>query len=60
LFTTFDYSFREASQVLKEAGFFGVMRLDEVRKLEQIPQLGTGKTDYKALRKLVVASAEAR
>lgn len=54
LFTTFDYSFREASQVLKDAGFFGVMRLDEVRRIEQIPQLGTGKTDYKALRKLVV------
>ncbi|MGN6544256.1 MAG: AMP-binding protein [Aureliella sp.] len=56
LFTTFDYSFRDASQVLKEAGFFGVMRLDEVRRLEQIPVLGTGKTDYKALRKMIVDS----
>jgi hypothetical protein len=26
------------------------MRLDEVRRVEAIPMLGTGKTDYKALR----------
>ena len=29
------------------------MRLDEVVRLESIPVLGTGKTDYKVLRKLV-------
>ncbi len=32
------------------------MRLDEVRRVERIPVLGTGKTDYKALRALVVGS----
>ncbi len=53
LFTTFPYTLREASQVLISAGFTGVMRLDEVRQLEKIPVLGTGKTDYKELRKLV-------
>jgi len=26
------------------------MRLDEVRKIDAIPILGTGKTDYKVLR----------
>jgi len=31
----------------------GVMRLDEVRKVEKIPVLGTGKTDYKVLRALI-------
>ena len=45
-----------------EAGLRGVMRLDEVVRLESIPVLGMGKTDYKVLRKLVVkakATAEA-
>lgn len=54
LFTTFEYSLREASQLLHQAGMTGVMRVDEVRRLDQIPQLGTGKTDYKELRKLLI------
>jgi long-chain-fatty-acid--[acyl-carrier-protein] ligase len=29
------------------------MRLDEVRRLEQIPVLGTGKTDYRRLRAMI-------
>ncbi|MCC6507724.1 MAG: AMP-binding protein [Pirellulaceae bacterium] len=55
LFTTFEYSLREAAQVLHSAGFTGVMRLDEVKQIPCIPVLGTGKTDYKELRKLVDA-----
>jgi long-chain-fatty-acid--[acyl-carrier-protein] ligase len=51
LFTTCDLSLREANALLSEAGFRGVMRLDEVVRLGAIPVLGTGKTDYKILRK---------
>jgi long-chain-fatty-acid--[acyl-carrier-protein] ligase len=29
------------------------MRLDEVRRVEAIPVLGTGKTDYKLLRRML-------
>jgi long-chain-fatty-acid--[acyl-carrier-protein] ligase len=29
------------------------MRLDEVRQVEAIPVLGTGKTDYKVLRAMI-------
>jgi hypothetical protein len=29
------------------------MRLDEVQRVERIPILGTGKTDYKQLRGLI-------
>jgi acyl-CoA synthetase (AMP-forming)/AMP-acid ligase II/acyl carrier protein len=54
LFTTRDISLREANAALVEAGFRGVMRLDEVVRLDAIPVLGTGKTDYKVLRKIVV------
>jgi len=53
LFTTFPLTLREASQTLLEDGLRGVMRLDEVRQLDKIPVLGTGKTDYKELRRLV-------
>jgi long-chain-fatty-acid--[acyl-carrier-protein] ligase len=53
LFTTFPLTLREASQILVEDGLRGVMRLDEVRQIETIPVLGTGKTDYKELRRLV-------
>jgi long-chain-fatty-acid--[acyl-carrier-protein] ligase len=30
-----------------------VMRVDEVVRLDAIPVLGTGKTDYKVLRRMV-------
>ncbi len=54
LFTTIPLTLREASQILLEDGLRGVMRLDEVRQIPAIPVLGTGKTDYKELRRLVV------
>ena len=41
---------REANNLLLEKGFHGVMRLDEVRQIDKLPVLGTGKTDYKVLR----------
>jgi long-chain-fatty-acid--[acyl-carrier-protein] ligase len=53
LFTTEAITLREANARLMEAGFRGVMRLDEVRQVEHIPVLGTGKTDYKALRAMI-------
>jgi long-chain-fatty-acid--[acyl-carrier-protein] ligase len=56
LFTTFDLSLREASEMLLADGLRGVMRLDAVQRLDAIPVLGTGKTDYVSLRKLVEAS----
>lgn len=50
LFSTEALTLREANARLLEEGFRGVLRLDEVRHLDKIPVLGTGKTDYKALR----------
>jgi long-chain-fatty-acid--[acyl-carrier-protein] ligase len=50
LFTTTDLSLIDANALLTQAGYRGIMRLDEVRKLETLPLLGTGKTDYKVLR----------
>jgi long-chain-fatty-acid--[acyl-carrier-protein] ligase len=53
LFTTEPISLEQANAILQEAGFRGVMRLDEVRRVKAIPVLGTGKTDYKVLRQWI-------
>lgn len=50
LFATENIALKEANAILAQEGFRGVMRLDEVRKVDAIPVLGTGKTDYKILR----------
>ncbi|MCY2989709.1 MAG: AMP-binding protein [Planctomycetota bacterium] len=60
LFSTADIPLRQANAILAEAGFRGVMRLDEVLRVEAIPVLGTGKTDYKALRQIVVERAQSK
>jgi long-chain-fatty-acid--[acyl-carrier-protein] ligase len=51
LFTAEPINLAEANTFLEQQGFHGVMRLDEVRRLDAIPVLGTGKVDYKVLRK---------
>lgn len=53
LFTTEALNVHDANAKLMAAGVRGVMRLDEVRKIDKIPVLGTGKTDYKVLRELI-------
>lgn len=50
LFTTEPISLQDANSLLAEHGFGGVMHLDEVRQLNQIPLVGTGKIDYRRLR----------
>ena len=50
LFATTDIKLGDANALLARAGFRGIMRLDEVRKLDKLPVLGTGKLDYKVLR----------
>jgi long-chain-fatty-acid--[acyl-carrier-protein] ligase len=50
LFGTEPVTLAEANGMLLKEGFHGVMRLDEVRRVDALPVLGTGKTDYKVLR----------
>jgi long-chain-fatty-acid--[acyl-carrier-protein] ligase len=50
LFTTADIKLAEANALLTKAGFRGIMRLDEARRVDTLPLLGTGKIDYKILR----------
>lgn len=56
LFCTEDITLKDANALLQREGFRGVMRLDEVWKVAAIPVLGTGKTDYKELRKQLLES----
>ena len=58
LFTTEPLELREANALLQQEGFRGVMRLDDIRRLDQIPVLGSGKTDYKVLRGLIEKGKE--
>jgi len=50
LFTTEDISVDEANNVLREAGFGNLSRISFVKKIDAIPILGTGKTDYQSLK----------
>jgi long-chain-fatty-acid--[acyl-carrier-protein] ligase len=57
LFTTVPMTLQQANAVLEKEGFRGVMRLNEVRQVDKIPMLGTGKTDYKVLRQQILEGA---
>lgn len=57
LFTTEALTLDEANAQLREAGLRGVMRLNDVRLVAEIPVLGTGKVDYKALRAMITPPA---
>ena len=55
LFTTEAIDLKEANALLQAEGFRGVMRLDAVERVERVPTLGTGKTDYKVLKARLTA-----
>jgi long-chain-fatty-acid--[acyl-carrier-protein] ligase len=54
LFTTLDIDREDANHQIRNAGLSGLHNIRRVVKLEQIPTLGTGKTDYRALKALIV------
>lgn len=52
LFTTLGITREQANAALRAARLSGLSSVARVRRLSAIPVLGTGKTDYRALRKL--------
>ena len=50
LFTVRDIEREEANRKIREAGLSGLHSIRKVVKLETIPLLGTGKTDYRSLK----------
>jgi long-chain-fatty-acid--[acyl-carrier-protein] ligase len=55
LFTTLEVDREAANRCLREAGLSALYNLRRVVRLEAIPLLGTGKTDYRALRERLQA-----
>ncbi|NGX33780.1 MAG: Bifunctional protein Aas [Candidatus Anoxychlamydiales bacterium] len=53
LFTTTELSKNEANQILKEAGFSNLVKIFDVKKMDGIPLLGTGKIDYRFLQTII-------
>jgi long-chain-fatty-acid--[acyl-carrier-protein] ligase len=52
LYTTFAVSKEDVNSALKECGMGRIVKIAEVRTLEQIPLTGTGKTHYRLLDEL--------
>jgi long-chain-fatty-acid--[acyl-carrier-protein] ligase len=59
LFTIRPVDRAQANKTLQEAGLSGLHNIRIVREISQIPVLGTGKTDYRALAQLLAADARA-
>lgn len=53
LFTTQDINTSEANKCLRDAGLSGIHRITDVRKIDRIPLLGNGKTNYRLLKSKV-------
>jgi acyl-CoA synthetase (AMP-forming)/AMP-acid ligase II/1-acyl-sn-glycerol-3-phosphate acyltransferase/acyl carrier protein len=49
LFTVFDCSIEETNRTLREAGFSNLLKVSKVQRVSEIPIMGTGKTNYRAL-----------
>jgi len=50
LFSTIPIELSEANSQLKQAGFSSLGKIHQLIEIEEIPLLGTGKTDYKVLK----------
>jgi acyl-[acyl-carrier-protein]-phospholipid O-acyltransferase / long-chain-fatty-acid--[acyl-carrier-protein] ligase len=53
LFTTFGISREEANSRIKKAGLSPLHNIRIMKEIDAIPVLGTGKTDYKLLQKMI-------
>lgn len=49
VFTTGSISREEANQILQAQGFSRLVKISAVKRIEEIPLMGTGKTDYRSL-----------
>ncbi|SHO49870.1 MFS transporter [Desulfopila aestuarii] len=54
LFTTIDLDRSKANSLLREAGLSPLHNIRQTIRIETIPVLGTGKTDYRQLKKMLV------
>lgn len=59
LFTVRDLRLEKINELLRQSGFSNLVRIHKVIKLNEIPVLGSGKTDYLQLTKLLEESETA-
>jgi acyl-CoA synthetase (AMP-forming)/AMP-acid ligase II/acyl carrier protein len=53
LFSVVDLTIEQVQQFMRDRGMRGGSTISEVRRVKEIPMLGTGKTDYKVLQNLL-------
>ncbi|MBI4647091.1 MAG: AMP-binding protein [Bacteroidia bacterium] len=53
LFSVMDIDLQEVNTYLRERGFSNLVKISRIYRLNEIPLLGTGKTDYKQLKSLL-------
>lgn len=58
LFTSLAITREEANSRIKDAGLSPLHNIRIVKEIKEIPLLGTGKTDYKRLQKLIAAGSD--
>jgi len=54
LFSKNEINLSEANQYLRSTGFSNLVKVHKIVRLDEIPVLGTGKTDYKVLKGMIV------
>jgi long-chain-fatty-acid--[acyl-carrier-protein] ligase len=57
LFTVRDLDRETVNRCIRQSGLSGLHNIRSIIKLDSIPTLGTGKTDYRALKKFLMPSA---
>src|SRR5262249_28449395 len=53
LFTTLSLDKETANEALRQAGFSRLVKISSIQKIDQIPLLGVGKTDYRRLQGMI-------
>ncbi len=53
LFTTEEIDKQEVNLILKEAGFSRLVKITDVKKVDEIPLMGTGKIDFRYLQTMI-------
>jgi long-chain-fatty-acid--[acyl-carrier-protein] ligase len=53
LFSTISLDLNEVNLYLKQSGFSNLIKINRIIQLDEIPLLGTGKTDYKVLKNMI-------
>ena len=53
LFTTYDVEKSYVNSILNEAGFSRLIKINQIKLIDEIPIMGTGKIDYRFLQNLI-------